>query len=239
MNIALLGYGKMGKIIEEIALKRNHTIVLKIDIDNQQDKTTENLQKADVAIDFSHPTAAYDNIMACFEANVPIVCGTTGWLDKYDEVIETCKSKNGGFFYASNYSVGVNIFFHLNKHLARVMDNFKEYEPEMEEIHHIHKVDAPSGTAISLAEDLIANYSEKSKWELDKQTSDDSLKIVAKREDEVPGIHSVYYKSEVDYIEIKHSANNRIGFATGAVLAGEFIQNKKGIFSMNDLLKLD
>lgn len=239
MNIALLGYGKMGKEIEKIALKRNHAIVLKIDIDNQNEKTKENIQKADVAIDFSHPSAAYDNIMACFEAGVPIVCGTTGWLDKYDEVLNTCKEKEGCFFYASNFSVGVNIFFHLNKHLARVMNNFNEYEPEMEEVHHIHKVDAPSGTAITLAEDLIENYATKKDWELDAQSKDENLKIVAKREGEVPGIHSIFYKSEIDYIEIKHSAKNRVGFATGAVLASEFINNKKGVYGMKDLLELE
>ena len=239
MKIALLGYGKMGKEIEKIALSRNHTIILKIDIDNLDEKTVENLQKADVAIDFSNPSSAYDNIKICFEAGVPIVCGTTGWLDKHDEVVDYCKANEKTFFYASNFSVGVNLFFHFNKRLAQVMNNYDDYTPEMEEIHHIHKLDAPSGTAITLAEDLIENHEGIDKWELNETTSKKSLKINAVREGEVPGTHIVSYKSDIDCIEIKHVAHNRKGFATGAVLAAEFSKDRIGVYSMHDLMQLD
>ena len=239
MKIALLGYGKMGKEIEKIALTRQHEIALKIDIDNLHDFTAENLKSTDVAIDFSIPSGAFGNIMKCFEANVPIVSGTTGWLDKFDEVIDLCRKQNKSFFYASNYSIGVNIFFHLNRQLAHMMNQIPEYNISMEEIHHIHKLDAPSGTAISLANDILEQIERKKEWKLDAQREDEIINISAKREGEVPGTHTIYYDSEVDTIEIKHIAKSRKGMAQGAVLAAEYIFNKKGYHTMNDLLKLD
>lgn len=238
MKIALLGYGKMGKEIEQIALDRQHEIVLKIDVGNQADMNTANLQKADVAIDFSVPTSAYDNIMKCFEAGVPIVCGTTGWLEKFDEVMQACQEKGQTFFYASNYSVGVNLFFHLNKHFAKVMDKYAQYDVAMEEVHHTQKLDAPSGTAITLAEGILQNVERKTAWKLEKAESEQDLKIAAIREGQVPGIHSIRYDSDMDYIEIKHSAKSRKGFAHGAVVAAEFLQGKKGYYTMDDLMEL-
>jgi 4-hydroxy-tetrahydrodipicolinate reductase len=236
MKIALIGYGRMGKEIEAVAVSRRHEIVLKIDIDNPHEFNPENLKKADVAIDFSVPSSAYDNIIKCLGASVPVVCGTTGWLDKYDEVEAICRQKNGTFFYASNFSIGVNLFFMLNRHLAQMMNKYNEYDVGMEEIHHIHKLDAPSGTAITLAEGIIREMDRKKNWVLDEASGKNSLTIKAKRENEVPGIHKIKYESEVDFIEITHSAKNRKGLASGAVLAAEFICNKKGIFSMNDLM---
>jgi 4-hydroxy-tetrahydrodipicolinate reductase len=236
MKIALLGYGKMGKEIEKIALDRKHQVVLTIDINNRSDFTRENLQMADVAIDFSTPESAYENIMRCFEADVPIVCGTTGWLDKFEEVIQFCTVNNKSFFYASNYSIGMNIFFRVNKYLAGMMNRFPNYEVDIEEIHHVHKLDAPSGTAISLAAGIIENLDRKHNWELDKQSKADSIKIKALREGEIPGIHTITYDSTVDFIEIKHSAKNRIGLALGAVLAAEFIQGRRGYYNMDNLM---
>ncbi len=238
MKIALLGYGKMGQEIEKIALSRGHEIVLKIDINNQHENTAENLKKADVAIDFSIPSSAYPNIMKCFEADTPVVCGTTGWLEKYDEVTSYCQTHRKTLFYASNYSVGVNLFFALNKKLAQLMNSQTDYEVSMEEIHHIHKLDAPSGTAITLAEAIVENLDRKNQWELDRATKDDSLVISAVRQGEVPGTHSVTYDSAVDYLEIKHVAKSRKGFALGAVIAAEFSAGKTGFFSMNDVLNL-
>jgi 4-hydroxy-tetrahydrodipicolinate reductase len=237
MKIALLGYGRMGKEIEKIAHDRGHETGLIIDIDNQHELTAENLKKTDVAIDFSIPTSAYKNIIACFEAGLPIVSGTTGWIDKYDEVNAMCKEKNGTFFYASNYSVGVNIFFHINKKLAEVMEKFEQYSPGLEETHHTQKLDAPSGTAITLANDLTGTLSRKEKWELDQgqEIGEKSLGIKAHRIENVPGIHVINYDSPVDFIEIKHSAKNRQGFAMGAVLAAEFIKDRKGVFGMKDI----
>lgn len=238
MKIALLGYGKMGKEIEKIALDRKHSIVLKIDINNLNELTVKNLKKADVAIDFSFPESAYANILKCFEAEIPVVCGTTGWLDKYDEVIKCCNENKKTFFYASNYSIGVNIFFRLNKYLAEIMNRFQTYEPSMTEIHHIHKLDAPSGTAITLAESIIEKVERKTKWELNKASAPENLKIEALREGEVPGTHIIKYDSDVDFIEIKHLAKSRQGFALGAVFAAEFIQDKKGYFTMSNLLNV-
>jgi 4-hydroxy-tetrahydrodipicolinate reductase len=239
MNIALIGYGKMGKTIEKIALERNHTIVLKIDIENAADLTPQNLKKADVAIDFSIPDSAYSNILKCFEAMVPVVCGTTGWLDKMDEVLSIAKSGNNGFFYASNYSVGVNIFFKLNQYLAKMMSKFENYQVSMEEVHHIHKLDAPSGTAITLAEGIIDNIENKKDWKLDMPSETSSIGIKAIRKDEVPGIHRIKYDSEVDFIHIEHSAKSRQGFALGAVLAAEYMPGKTGYHTMEDLLNLE
>ncbi|KRD07374.1 4-hydroxy-tetrahydrodipicolinate reductase [Flavobacterium sp. Root901] len=233
MKIALLGYGKMGKVIERIALERGHEIVLKKDEFN----TYDGLSTADVAIDFSVPTAAVNNISASFNANVPVVSGTTGWLEHYDEMIALCKEKNGGFISSSNFSLGVNIFFGLNEYLAKIMNQFDSYKVSMEEIHHIHKLDAPSGTAISLAQGVIQN-SNYSNWTLDEAKSNE-IRIEAKRIGEVPGTHTVNYDSPIDSIEIKHTAHNREGFALGAVIAAEWLAGKQGVFTMKDVLNLN
>jgi len=238
MKIALLGYGKMGKEIEKIALLRNHTISLVIDINNSRELTVENLQKSDVAIDFSTPSSAAENILKCFEAGVPIVCGTTGWMEKTDEIRNKCRAMNQALFFSSNFSIGVNIFFAVNRYLAKVMNSFEEYNVDMKEIHHIHKLDAPSGTAITLAGDIISCSNRKQKWELNAVSEGEVIGIKAEREGEVPGTHFVKWDSPVDSIEICHMAKNRKGFAFGAVLAAEFIKDKKGIYSMQDLLKL-
>lgn len=230
MNIALLGYGKMGKTIEKIATERGHNIVLTVD----KDDTDYDISVADIAIDFSIPSAAVDNITKCFTAGVPIVSGTTGWLDHYDEIISLCKEKNGGFIYASNYSLGVNLFFELNKKLAKMMHPVEGYNIHMEEIHHTQKLDAPSGTAITLAEGIIENGI-KTAWQLD-QGDDKTIPIVAKRIENVPGTHTVTYTSAVDDIEIKHTAHNRQGFALGAVVAAEWLVGKTGIYGMKDVL---
>jgi 4-hydroxy-tetrahydrodipicolinate reductase len=236
MKIALLGYGKMGKEIEKICVERKHEICLIIDIDSLNKLTLQNLRKADVAIDFSIPETAYSNIMKCFEADVPVVSGTTGWLDKLDAVIEHCRKNGKTFFCASNYSIGVNIFFEINRRLARLMNNIPEYDVSVEEIHHIYKLDAPSGTAISIANDIIGNLDRKIKWQLNSSDDQTTLRIDAIREGEVPGIHKVKYDSPVDTIEIKHSAKNRKGLALGAVLAAEFLCGKKGYYTMKDLM---
>jgi len=232
MKIGLLGYGKMGKTIEKIALDRQHDIVLKVDTDTE----TYTLDDVDVAIDFSTPDAAVDNILKCFSHNVPVISGTTGWLQHYDEVVAMCKQREGTFLYASNFSLGVNIFFELNKTLSKLMANLPEYTISMEEIHHTQKLDAPSGTAISLAEDIIKN-SMYGTWTLDAATSN-ALHIDAKRIENVPGTHEVLYTSNVDSISIKHTAHSREGFALGAVIAAEWIAGKKGVFSMKDVLNI-
>lgn len=241
MKIALLGYGKMGKEIEQQAIARKHEIALIVDAHNADTYTVEELAKADVAIEFSRPEAAFGNILKCFEANVPIVVGTTGWLDRLNEVKKICTDKNQALLYASNYSIGVNIFFEINRRLAAIMNTQSQYDVSMEEIHHTQKLDAPSGTAISLANDVIEKISAKNKWicETDKplHPSGDEIKITALRQALVPGTHTVTYSSEVDQIEIKHTAHNRIGFASGAVVAAEFLKGKKGIFGMQDVLK--
>lgn len=237
MKIALLGYGKMGHEIEKIALERHHEIVLTIDIDNQRDSTVDHIKKADVAIDFSTPASAFENILKCFEANVPIVCGTTGWLDKLNEITEKCKRSNQTFFYASNFSLGVNVFFAVNKYLSALMNGIDSYDVDIREIHHIHKLDAPSGTAITLANDIVSTVGRKKDWELNKKTDSSKIRIDAVRENEVPGTHIITWDSTVDTIQICHEAKSRKGFALGAVLAAEFIRDKKGIFTMSDLLK--
>ena len=232
MNIALLGYGKMGKTIEKIATERGHTTVLKVD----KNDTTYDVSIADVAIDFSIPSAAVNNITNCFNAGVPIVSGTTGWLNDYDQMISLCEKKKGGFIYASNYSLGVNLFFELNKKLAKMMNPVEGYDIQMEEIHHIQKLDAPSGTAITLAEGVIENSS-KNSWKLD--TGDNNtIPIIAKRIEDVPGTHIGNYASAVDDIEITHTAHNRQGFALGVVIAAEWLQGKSGVFGMKDVLGL-
>tara|TARA_R110002049_G_scaffold252890_2_gene428216 strand:- start:2875 stop:3579 length:705 start_codon:yes stop_codon:yes gene_type:complete len=233
MNIALLGYGRMGQTIEQIALKRGHNIVLKVDKDDKDYDIT----KADVAIDFSIPTVAYGNISNCLHNNVPVISGTTGWLKDYDKAVALCEEKKGAFIYASNYSLGVNIFFELNKTLAKMMSNLKQYHVSMEEIHHTKKLDAPSGTAISLANDIISNHDGYTEWKLDKN-GEATIPIIAKRIEDVPGTHTVTYKSEVDTVTIEHVANNREGFALGAVIAAEWIVGKTGVFTMNDVLNI-
>jgi 4-hydroxy-tetrahydrodipicolinate reductase len=233
MKIALLGYGKMGKVIERIAIERGHQIVLKKDESN----TFEGLSNADVAIDFSVPKAAVDNISNCFHANVPVVSGTTGWLEHYEEMITLCNEKQGGFISSSNFSLGVNLFFELNDYLAKIMAPYTFYSVAMEEIHHTQKLDAPSGTAISLAKGVIEN-NHYTNWTLDKPAKNE-IHIEALRIADVPGTHTVTYNSEVDSIEIKHTAHNREGFALGAVIAAEWLAGKQGVFTMKDVLNLE
>ena len=232
MKFALLGYGKMGKAIEQIALERGHEIVCKIDINLAEG----NLEGADAAINFSIPNAAVDNITSALHQSVPVVCGTTGWLDAFPQVTQTAMENNTAFLYASNFSVGVNLFFKLNKILAQIMHPQKEYSVSMQETHHIHKLDAPSGTAISLAEGIIEN-SDLKQWKTNEGTKD-SIPIKSYRKGEVPGTHNVKYESLIDEITIEHKAYNRIGFAQGAVIAAEWIVGKKGIFKMDDVLNL-
>lgn len=236
MKIALLGYGKMGHAIEEIAVNRGHEIVLKINDQNLEDLTKENIRKAEVAIEFTNPDSAVKNILFCLQEEVAVVCGTTGWLKNLKTVEEKCKEVNGSFLYASNFSVGVNIFFELNKKLAELLKDHPAYDVAIEEIHHTQKKDAPSGTAITLAEQIIQLSDIKNKWINEESGDKKELSIISKRTDEVPGTHSVKYTSAIDDIEIIHTAHNRKGFAEGAVLAAEFIANKKGIFAMKDVL---
>lgn len=232
MKIALLGYGKMGKVIERIALERGHEIVLR----KTSSDTFEDLHKADVAIDFSIPNAAVNNISACLHEGVPVISGTTGWLENYHEMVKLCEEQNGAFIYGSNFSLGVNIFFELNDYLAKMMSKFNQYKVEMEEIHHTQKLDAPSGTAITLANRIIEN-SDYSSWALENAKNDELL-INVKRIENVPGTHSIFYNSEVDTIEIKHTAHNRDGFALGSVIAAEWIIGKQGVFTMKDVMQL-
>lgn len=238
MNIALIGYGKMGKAIEAIALERGHTVSLKIDISNQQDFTKENFAKVDAAIEFTGPHSAKENIMKCLDAGVPVVSGSTGWLQDWEVVKQHCLDVNGTLLYASNFSVGVNIFFEINKQLALLMNKHKEYNVSMEEIHHTQKRDAPSGTAITLAEQIIENLGRKKNWINHIDVKPDEIAIISERIDPAPGTHKVKYSSAIDDIEIIHTAHNRQGFATGAVLAAEFVKGKKGIYSMKDVLGL-
>ena len=239
MNIALIGYGKMGKEIEKIALRKGHTIVLKVDVDNATTYTIDELKKADVAIEFSTPETAINNIYKCFDAGVPIVVGTTGWLDKLEDVKKKRAEKDQTLFYASNYSIGVNLFFKVNEYLAKLMNAFPEYNVTMEEIHHIHKLDAPSGTAISLANQVIGQMESKQKWVNETTNNKNELSIISKRIDEVPGTHTVTYSSAVDEISMTHTAHNRKGFAEGAVVAAEWLKGKKGVFGMNDLMNIE
>lgn len=236
MKIALIGYGRMGHEIEKIAIERGHTIVSIIDVNNIQDFDSEEFRSADAAIEFSTPDSAISNYRKAFAANVPVVAGTTGWLEHLDEVKKAC-DKGQTFFYASNYSLGVNIFFALNKYLAKIMNAYPDYDVEMEETHHIHKLDAPSGTAITLAEGIIANFDRKKNWKLESTKSAEDIAIHCIREGEVPGNHKITYKSDFDRITIEHDAVSRKGFALGAVLAAEFVKGKKGFLGMDDLLK--
>jgi len=248
MKIALLGYGKMGKIIEKIATDRKHEIVLTIDHDNLHDLTVENLEKADVAIEFSTPHSVLNNISKCFEAKTPIVIGTTGWYGQLQQIKDECLSSNNTLLYASNFSVGVNVFFHVNKVLAKIMNQYPYYDVQVEEIHHVHKLDAPSGTAMTIAEGIIENLDSKSEWvnvlEKDNDDAIDTVKdnqvlIESLRIDSVPGTHTVIYDSEVDSIEFKHTAHSRNGFALGAVLAAEWVKDRKGFFSASDMFNFD
>ncbi len=238
MKIALIGYGKMGKMIEKIAIERGHKISYKIDIDNQSDFDKLSPDNTDVGIELTTPHSAYKNVMKCLEKKINIVCGSTGWNDKVPEVKEYATKNNLGFLWTSNFSIGVNLFFKVNQYLAKLMNNTSGYEPEITEIHHIHKKDAPSGTAITLADGLLKNYNKKKNWKLNPEKGAEILTISAERTDEVPGTHIIKFDSDVDYIEIAHCAKNRKGLALGAVLAAEFIADKKGVYSMDDLLKL-
>jgi 4-hydroxy-tetrahydrodipicolinate reductase len=238
MNIALIGYGKMGKAIEEIALQHGHSIGLKIDIDNQADFTKKNLADADVAIEFTGPQSAYENVKKLMLNGIATVCGSTGWLDKLEEIKQLCSENHGAFIYASNYSVGVNIFFELNKKLAALMAAHKDYAIQLTEIHHTQKKDTPSGTAITLAEQILENIPVKKIWVNHVSEKADELEIISERTDPAPGTHKIKYSSAIDDIEIIHTAHTRTGFALGAVLAAEFIAGKKGIFEMKDVLGL-
>jgi len=236
MKIAIIGYGKMGKEIEKIALERGHEVPLKITSKNTADFNTENLKQVDVAIEFSNPELALNNINKCLDAKTPIVIGTTGWYDSFEEVKNKVDNTNGSLLYATNCSIGVNIFFKVNEILAQMMNKLPDYKVAIEEIHHTQKLDAPSGTAITLAEGIIDNLSLKNGWVNEKSDIENELSIVSKREENVPGTHQITYSSPIDEIEIKHTAHSRKGFALGAVVAAEYIHNKKGIFTMNDVL---
>jgi 4-hydroxy-tetrahydrodipicolinate reductase len=238
MRIALVGYGKMGQAIEAIAIEKGHEIVLKIDINNAADLNKENMAKADVAIEFTGPHSAFSNVMKCLELGIPVVCGSTGWLAKWDEVKQFCEKQNGTLIYASNYSIGVNLFFELNTRLAKLMSAYPQYEVMMEEIHHTQKKDAPSGTAITLAEQVLANITSKKQWVNHLSDNPEELEIISERMDPAPGTHKIKYSSSVDDIEIIHTAHNRIGFAGGAVMAAEFAIQKKGIFGIKEVLGL-
>lgn len=233
MRIILLGYGKMGRIIDRIAQDRGHEVVARIDVDNPDALDSA---KGDVAIEFSHPDAAFENVRKCLLKNIPVVCGTTGWLARKSEIEALCKAQDGAFFYASNYSVGVNLFFKVNEYLSRITAGFPEYDVRMDEIHHVEKKDAPSGTAITLAESILHHSRRKKRWVNEKTGKSEDLYISSFRIDQVPGTHIVKYESMIDDIEIKHTAHSREGFARGAVMVSEWIVGKKGVLSMNDYL---
>ena len=236
MKIALIGYGKMGQAIEAIAVQRGHEIVLKVSIDNVEDNTIDNIRKADVAIEFTGPEIAFDNIIRCVDAGVPVVSGSTGWLNRFEEAKQYTTSNGGALLYASNFSVGVNIFFAINKKLAELMAPHPEYDVAITEIHHTQKKDAPSGTGITLAEQILDKVSRKKQWVNEPTQQPSDLVILSERVDPAPGTHIISYTSPIDDIEIKHTAHNRTGFATGAVLAAEFLQQRKGIYNMSDVL---
>ncbi|MDP3666333.1 MAG: 4-hydroxy-tetrahydrodipicolinate reductase [Sediminibacterium sp.] len=238
MRIALIGYGKMGRAIESVAIAKGHDIVLKIDLENAADLNGEALAKADVAIEFTGPHSAFTNVMKCLESGIPVVCGSTGWLARWSEARQYCEKQNGTLIYASNYSIGVNLFFELNTYLAKLMNNHTDYNISMEEIHHTQKKDAPSGTAITLAEQILDHIKTKKEWVNHHSERPEQLEIISERMDPAPGTHKIKYTSAVDDIEIIHTAHNRIGFAGGAVLAAEFAINKKGIFGMKEVLGL-
>lgn len=238
LKIIIIGYGRMGQEIKQLAEKRGHEILMTIDKDNQEDFTPENLKKADVAIEFTLPDAAFDNIMKCFESDVPVVSGTTGWMDRFYDIRKYCLEHDQAFLYASNFNLGMNLFFKVNDYVAKIMNHYSNYDVGIEETHHVHKVDAPSGTAVKLAESLISEIKRKNKWKKEKSEAEDEIPVKSIREDEVPGIHRVMYSSSFDEIELKHSAKSREGFALGAVMAAEFIHDKQGVYSMDDLLNI-
>ena len=236
LKIALFGYGKMGKEIEAIAKEKGHSIVLIVDENNAATISVADLKKADVAIEFSTPLTAVENIYKCFAAELPVVVGTTGWYERFDEVKHKCETNNGALLHATNFSVGVNLFFEMNRKMAVLMSGHKEYDVIVEEVHHVHKKDAPSGTALTTAADIIKHGNKKTSWRLNESNAADVLRVDAIRLDEVPGTHSVFYKSDIDFIELKHVAHSRKGFAAGAVVAAEWLQHKKGIFTMKEVL---
>ena len=237
MRIALIGYGKMGKMIEETAIQRGHSVVLKIDKDNQSDFTQQNLSPADVAIEFTAPDSAFQNVMRCIDFGVPVISGSTGWNKDLEKAKSHCLEKGGAFLHTSNFSIGVNIFFEINNRLAQLMASQPEYDVRLKEIHHTQKLDKPSGTAVTLAEGILQHLTRKKAWTIEKVNDPSQLQITCERTDPAPGTHAVTYTSAVDDIEIVHTAHNRKGFALGAVLAAEFLQNKKGNFSMKEVLK--
>lgn len=242
MKILLVGYGKMGQTIEKIAQDKGHEIAGRIDKNNLAELANYTSESVDIAIEFTQPDSAIQNIKTCLSNDIPVICGTTGWLEQLPEIEEACQANNGAFFYASNFSVGVNIFFHLNKYLAKMMNSQAEYEMDVEETHHVHKKDAPSGTAITIAEGILENMDRKKAWKLEGEGKDEvneqEIGVTSYRIDEVPGTHQVSYSSEIDSIEISHTAHSRQGFAQGAVLAAEWIKGKQGIFGMDDMLNL-
>lgn len=238
MNIILVGYGKMGKAIEEIALAKGHHIVLKVDLDNAHELNAENAAKADVAIEFTSPHSAFSNVTKCLSLGIPVVCGSTGWLDQFEAARQLCEEKNGTLIYASNYSIGVNLFFEINQQLAKLMSKHHEYDVSMEEIHHTQKKDAPSGTAITLAEQIMAAITTKKQWVNTVAANQEELSIISERIDPAPGTHKIRYSSPIDDIEIIHTAHNRKGFAGGAVLAAEYAVSHKGVLSMKEVLGL-
>ncbi len=237
MKVAIIGYGKMGREIEKILIQRGHTISLIIDMDNSADLNAQNLADVDVAIEFTTPSTAYSNLVKCIEAKTPVVSGTTGWLDRFEELKAMCAEYGSALFYASNYSLGVNLMFRINKQLAELMNKFNGYSVDVEEIHHIHKLDAPSGTAITIAEGLIENLDSKSSWVNDQTPSEGEINIRSLREGEVPGTHTVTYESADDILELRHTIKNRSTLAYGAVIASEFLCGKQGVYSMEDMLK--
>lgn len=239
MKIALIGYGKMGKTIEELALKKGHEIVLKINSQNQHEFTAENLRKADVCIEFSAPHLAFQNVTTCLKAGVPTVCGTTAWLDHLEDAKTICSQHDTAFLFASNFSIGVNLFFQINDYVARLMKDYPSYKVSMEEIHHTQKKDAPSGTAVTLAEGILKHYTDKLKWINEASEDPTVLPIVSKRIDPAPGTHSISYENEIDTITITHTAHSRIGFAGGALVAAEFLAGKKGIYTMKEVLRIN
>jgi 4-hydroxy-tetrahydrodipicolinate reductase len=236
MRIALIGYGKMGKLIEELAIEQGHEVVLKISIDNTNDLNESKLTKADVAIEFTGPDSAFENVKKCLEWGVPVISGSTGWNENIDTAKQICRERNGSFLHASNFSIGVNIFFQVNKLLAKLMASQNNYKVSIKEIHHTEKKDAPSGTAVTLAEQIIANTPLLKNWSLDKTEDPGTLVITSERIDPAPGTHIIQYTSDIDDIEIIHTAHNRKGFASGAIKAAEFIHDKKGVFQMDDVL---
>jgi len=239
MKIAIIGYGRMGKMIEEAAVEKGHTIGLIIDVNNQADLTAQNIADHDVAIEFTTPSSAWHNISVCFDADTPVVSGTTGWHDRMPEIKERCLRENKTLLYSSNFSIGVNILFHINRQLARLINPFDQYKPRIEEIHHTKKLDAPSGTAISLAQGVIDEINRLQKWKLAETADNQTLPVKAIRADDITGIHEVIYESDIDILSIRHSAKNRKGFALGTIMAAEFIMNKRGFFTMEDVLGFD